>query len=79
MPKYRWGERQRQSLYNVYGETFLRLSEGYDVAQLEAKVPALIQQLQGENYVEGAYVPRFQLLTDIHLNPDYPGGLSTYQ
>ena len=69
----RWSERSRQSLFNVFVETFIRVPAGYDIAQLDAKTPALIQQVMGEDYEEGAYLPQFQLLTDIHLDTDYPG------
>ncbi len=69
-----WTERQMQSLFNVYAETFIRLPDGYEITNLDAKMPALIQQVMGEEYVEGAYVPRFQSLTDIHLDTSYPGG-----
>lgn len=72
--KTRWGEASEQSLYSVFFETYLRLPKGYDIAQLDAKVPAMIEQVLGDEYVEGAYVPRFQRLTDIHLDTNYPVG-----
>ncbi|MFK7845012.1 MAG: ABC transporter permease [Rhodothermales bacterium] len=70
----RWGAAQLQSLFDVLFETYIRLPENYDIAQLEAKVPAMIEQAMGTDYVEGAYVPRFQKLTDIHLDTSYPAG-----
>ncbi len=69
-----WQERVRQNLFSVFAETFIRLSEGYDIAQLEAKMPALIQDVLGDEYVEGAYLPLFQPLTDIHLDTRFPAG-----
>ena len=69
----RWSEGARQSLFNVFAETFLLLPAGYDIAEMEAKMPAMIEQVMGEDYEEGAYVPMFQKLTDIHLNTDFPG------
>lgn len=70
----RWGEEERQSFYNVFVETYIRLAPGREIAELEAKVPALVQQVMADDYQEGAYVPRFQALTDIHLDPTYPAG-----
>lgn len=69
-----WDERALRNLFSVFAETFIRLPEGYEIAQLEAKMPALIQREMGDEYVPGSYVPRFQLLTDIHLDTSYPGG-----
>jgi putative ABC transport system permease protein len=72
--KNRWEERELRNPYNVFAETFILLPENYDIAELQAKTPDLMRQLLGETYIEGAYVPGFQGLTDIHLDTDYPSG-----
>ena len=70
-----WSDRQRRSFTNVIPETYIRLSQGFDVAELSAKLPALFKKKWGERFQEGMYNLHFQPLLDIHLNTDYPAGI----
>ncbi len=70
-----WSDRAMNAYFQIYPETYIRMPEKYPIAQLEAKVPAVIKQSLGEDYKEGAYEIFFQPLTDIHLNKDYPEGI----
>jgi len=68
--------RALQSWYNVQPETYVVLQQGTDVKRLEAKIPSMVKQIMGENYVEGEYNIGLQPLTDIHLNNEMPVGIA---
>lgn len=72
--KKRTSEDERNNLHNYFLETFVRLQPGSDFAVMNAKVPRMIEQVMGERYVPGAYLPRLQPLTDIHLDTSVPPG-----
>ena len=69
-------ERAMQSWYNVSAETYAVLNPGADVEQLREKLPSMMKQVLGEDYVEGEYIIGLQSLLDIHLNPDMPVGIA---
>lgn len=70
-----WGERGRNSWFNVFGETYVQLKSGTSATALQAKMPTMLKQVLGEDYQEGGYNINFQPLTNIHLNPDLPEGI----
>jgi putative ABC transport system permease protein len=72
--KARWSEEERQNLHNTFLETYIKLRNGADFAGINSKVPRIIRQAMGERYIPGAYVPRLQPLTEIHLDTSIPAG-----
>jgi len=61
--------------FNVNPETYILLQEGTDSKQIEAKFPSLFKTILGEeDYTQSNYSPGLQLITDIHLNTDFPVG-----
>jgi len=60
--------------HQVYGETYVLLKEGATVASAEAKFPAMVKQLLGNDYKAGAYNLALQNIRDIHLNNKLPAG-----
>jgi putative ABC transport system permease protein len=59
---------------NISPETYVVIKEGMNVADAEAKLPAMIMSYLTGRVEEGQYQIGFQPLTDIHLNPDFPVG-----
>lgn len=73
--KYRFSERARTSGWTtVYGETYVLLKTGVSGVATEAKFPALVKKIAGDNYKEGQYNLHLQPITDIHLNKKLPAG-----
>lgn len=70
------GERELSSWYHVRPETYLVLKEGHDAQDVTSKIPMLMKQVLGEDYVEGQYTIGLQPLLDIHLNNDMPAGIA---
>ena len=63
--------------FNVNPETYVLLQEGTDPKQLEAKFPSLFKTILGEeDFKKSKYAPGLQLITDIHLNTDFPVGVA---
>lgn len=62
------------SWFNVYNETYVQLKKDTDPIALERKFPAMLKQVLGENYKEGAFLIHLQPITDIHLNTSLPAG-----
>ncbi|MEJ0030846.1 MAG: ABC transporter permease [Bacteroidota bacterium] len=64
-----------EAWFNISPETYVLLHEGTDPKVLEGKFPALFRTLLGEDqYKQSKYAPGLQLITDIHLDKDAPGG-----
>lgn len=75
--KYLFSERARTSGWtNVSLETYVLLKDGISRESAEAKVPAMVKKIAGDNYKEGQYNVYLQPITDIHLNGDLPAGNS---
>jgi putative ABC transport system permease protein len=73
--RYLYSARQISSgWHNVYGETYVLLKPGTDTAGTQAKFPAMVKQLMGENYRAGTYNINLQNIRDIHLNNKLPEG-----
>ncbi|MBL7738613.1 MAG: ABC transporter permease [Chitinophagaceae bacterium] len=72
---YLFNERVRTSGWTqVFEETYLLVKEGKTGKDAEQKIPALVKQIAGEDYVEGQYNIHLQPMTDIHLNKKLPAG-----
>lgn len=59
---------------NISPESYVVIKEGMNVADAEAKLPAMIMSYLTGRVEAGQYQIGFQPLTDIHLNPDFPVG-----
>ncbi|HBX66355.1 MAG TPA: hypothetical protein DEG32_09415, partial [Balneolaceae bacterium] len=71
-------EQGRQSWFNIYGSTYLTLSEGVDPSTLDEKFAAMMESTLGPDvYEETQYTINLQPLTDIHLNTELAGGLAS--
>ena len=57
---------------SVFLETYVLARKGADGGQMEAKMPALIKKLAGDNYKPGEYNIYFQPMTEIHLDKSLP-------
>jgi putative ABC transport system permease protein len=72
---YLFSERARTSGWTqVFEETYVLLKEGKKGKDVEAKVPAFVKQIAGNNYVEGQYNIYLQPMTSIHLDKKLPAG-----
>lgn len=67
-------ERVNQAWTNVFLESYLLLKEGATAAAIEQKIPALVKQIAGDQYVAGQYNPHLQPMTAIHLDNTLPAG-----
>ena len=72
-----YSDRLRQAFFNVSPETYVLLREGAQLAEVEAKMPALFDGLVGDRVEPGQYQVGLQPLLDIHTNPSMPQGFST--
>lgn len=73
--KYLFSERARtRGWTSVFGETYVLLKPGISQSATEAKFPALVKKIAGDNYKEGQYNLHLQPITDIHLNKHLPAG-----
>lgn len=72
------GERAYNSWFNVFGTTYVLLSESADPSTLDARFQSMMQTVLGEDlYNETQYTVGLQPLTDIHLNPDFPPNIAS--
>lgn len=69
-------DRQRRSWGSVIPETYVLLREGVAAADVEAKLPTLVEQMVGGGMRGGTYTIGLQPLTAIHLDPDFPRGIA---
>ncbi|MES2328931.1 MAG: ABC transporter permease [Bacteroidota bacterium] len=60
--------------HSVYGETYLVLKDNTAIAATEAKFPAMVKQIMGNDYKAGTYNIHLQNIRDIHLNNKLPQG-----
>lgn len=71
------GQQGMESWFNIFGSTYLTLSEGTDPQQLDAKFAAMMEGALGpELYEETNYTVGLQPLTDIHLNTELPASIA---
>ncbi len=63
------------SWFNIFVETYVVLEEGVPHERAEAKLPAMLKQVLGEEADAANYRVGFQPITDIHLNPEFPVGI----
>lgn len=68
------GGRQSWTVINV--ETYVLMPEGTDMAVFEQKIAPFIDGKVADDYDPGQYTIGFQLVTDIHLNGDFPTGFA---
>ena len=72
-----FSERAHTSWFNVVTETYVLLDGQADREEVEAKFPALMRQVLGEEeYNNSSYTVGLQPLTDIHQNIDFPAGIA---
>ncbi len=64
--------RALQAWFNIAPETFVLLKENSDIKAVEAKLPAMVRTVLGDEVEEGEYTLGLQSLADIHLNPEFP-------
>ena len=69
-----YSDRMKQAWMNVSPETYVMLREGVEISSVEAKLPAVVNQLLGDRVEEGQYQVGLQPLLDIHMNPEIPQG-----
>lgn len=69
-----YSPRVLQAWFNIAPETFVLLKENTSIEAVEAKLPGMIRTVLGDEVQEGEYIVGLQPLTDIHLNPEFPGG-----
>lgn len=68
-----WSERRlTQAWSNVSVESYFLLKKGVEAANVNAKIPSIMQPLVAKNYKPGEYNVRLQPMTDIHLNNNLP-------
>ncbi|MEX0747147.1 MAG: ABC transporter permease, partial [Rhodothermales bacterium] len=67
------GPQAMTSWFNVMVETYVLLQDG--AAGVEAKLPAMIRQVLGDEADRSGYRLGLQPITDIHLNTEYPAGI----
>ncbi len=73
--RFLFSERARTSGWTqVFGETYLLAREGKTGTDIEQKIPAMVKQIAGKNYVEGQYNVHLQPMTSIHLDKKLPAG-----
>lgn len=68
-------EQARTSWFNIFVETYVLLEEGVARERAEAKLPAMVQQVLGDEGKRAGYTLGLQPMTDIHLNTEYPVGI----
>ncbi|MEO9485076.1 MAG: ABC transporter permease [Ekhidna sp.] len=77
-----YSERSYTAWFNIIPETYVLLREGVKPASLNEKMQDVVMSqlgeldMGGEPILRGQYGIEFQLLTDIHLNPDVPLGFA---
>ncbi|SDB48845.1 putative ABC transport system permease protein [Flavobacteriaceae bacterium MAR_2010_188] len=65
----------QNSWFNVFGETYVLLSEGVSVDAVTSKFPTMMVKALGEDYSPGAFMVYLQPLTKIHLDNTIPQGI----
>ncbi len=70
-----FGEQARRSWFNVSVESYLLLGPRQTAADLEAKLPTVVEQYLGDDFQEGTFLLHLQPLTEIHLNNALPAGI----
>ena len=70
-----FGEQARRSWFNVSVESYLLLGPKQTAADLEAKLPTVVEQYLGDDFQEGTFLLHLQPLTEIHLNNALPAGI----
>ena len=72
------GEQGMRSWFNIYGSTYLSLQKGAYPEQVVPKFASMMHTTLGkEVYEKTQYKVGLQPLTDIHLNPEFPGNLAS--
>lgn len=61
--------------FNIAAETYVLLKEGTSAAAVEAKFPAMIKTVLGDEVAEGEYQLGMQSLASIHLDTTIPVGI----
>ncbi len=76
-PRLYTAEVLTSSWFNINPETYVLLQNGKDPADVEKKFPSLFRTVLGEEkYKNSKYAPGLQPLTSIHLDTNYPAGIS---
>ncbi|MDR7130807.1 putative ABC transport system permease protein [Algoriphagus sp. 4150] len=66
-------EENRNSWFNVYGDTYVKLNDAQSKSSVEAGVEAMMQKVLGEEYKKGKYLFTLQPIAEMHLTegPDW--------
>lgn len=65
----------RTSWFNIFVETYVVLEDGAPLDRVEAKLPAMLRQVLGDEADAAGYMVGLQPITDIHLDTEYPVGI----
>jgi putative ABC transport system permease protein len=70
-----YSEKSFTSLFQIYVETYVRLTPEHDLNQAKARMQSAVKNVLGDRYREDMYTVLFQPITDIRLNTDFPEGM----
>jgi putative ABC transport system permease protein len=73
---YSISKQSQSSWYNVYGDTYLKITNPQAKSIIEAGVEGMMKKALGTNYKEGEYYFTLQPLADIHLSDAPNSGMA---
>lgn len=68
-------EKSRNSWYNVFGETYVTLTNASQEQDVEAGMEAMMKKVLGENYEKGEYYFTLEPISEMHLSDDPNAGM----
>lgn len=68
-------ERNQNSWHNVYGDTYVKLSDAEAKGAVEAGVEPMMKKVLGEDYSEGEYLFTLQPIKEMHLTESENTGM----
>jgi putative ABC transport system permease protein len=69
-------QQSRESWYTVFGDTYVKLRDARNKADVEAGVVPMMKKVLGERYKEGTYLFTLQPIADIHLSDSPDSGMA---
>uniref|UniRef100_UPI0025871244 ABC transporter permease n=1 Tax=Algoriphagus sp. TaxID=1872435 RepID=UPI0025871244 len=73
---YSISKQSQNSWFNVYGDTYLKITDPQAKGTIEAGVEGMMKKALGTNYKEGDYYFTLQSLSDIHLSDASNSGMA---
>ncbi|UZD23961.1 ABC transporter permease [Algoriphagus halophytocola] len=73
---YTIGEENQNSWFNVFGDTYVKVTDPSAKASIEAGVEAMMKKVLGEEYEEGEYYFTLQPISEIHITDDPITGMA---